>query len=222
MFSSEVIRWLVGFITFALPILVSIISFARLTSISASYYTGARDLFVGLLFILGAFLLVYKGHTPLEDWIANLGALAAVIAALCPTACDLCPCSLTSTIHLLAGIVLFGVTAYFCLGPFRQAAKDKDWIKAQRRVKFYAICGYAIIACLVILGVVELAMTAELKKAWVPIFWGEFVMLWIFSAAWIVAAKWIPWFTDKDEEEPLNLSKEFQLDALNLSQYWKK
>lgn len=117
---------------------------------------------------------------------------------------------------------MFGVTAYFCLGPFRQAAGDKDWPKAKRRVKFYTICGYAIIACLVILGIVELTMTVDLKKAWAPIFWGEFVILWIFSAAWMVAAKWIPWFTDPVKDEPLHLPNEFQLGVLNISQYWKK
>jgi hypothetical protein len=176
-FSSETIRWLLGFVTFTMPILVSIISFSRLTSISTAYYTGARDVFVGLMFVLGAFLLVYKGHTRTEDWMADLGGLAAVIAALCPTACDLCPKGPNFYIHALAGNVLFGVTAYFCLGPFRKAAQGKPWIKAQRRVKFYTFCGCAIIACLVILFANGLVMSAELKKIWTPTFWGEFVML---------------------------------------------
>jgi hypothetical protein len=208
-FSSEAIRWLVGFITFALPILVSIFSFTRLTSISASYYTSARDVFVGLLFVLGAFLLVYRGHTQTENWMANLGGLAAVITALCPTVCDYCLAGPTAYVHALAGNVLFGVTAYFCLGPFKQAAKGKQWIKAQRRVKFYTICGYSIIACSIILAIVGLTMTAEIKYTWTPIFWGEFAMLWIFGAAWIVASKWIPWFTDKKNDETLNLFREY-------------
>jgi hypothetical protein len=199
-FSSESIRLMVGLITFILPILVSIISFTRLTSISASYYTKAHDVFVGLLFILGAFLVVYKGHTLTENWIANLGGLAAIIAALFPMACDLCQPTLTSYIHAIAGNVLFGVTAYFCLGPFRQSAKGKTWIKAQRRVNIYTICGFGIIACLVVLLVLGMVMTTEQKKIWTPIYWGEFVMLWLFSAAWNVAAKWIPWFTDKEKE----------------------
>jgi len=199
-FSSESIRLMVGLLTFILPILVSIISFTRLTSISASYYTRARDVFVGLLFVLGAFLVVYKGHTLTENWIANLGGLAAILAALFPMTCDLCQPTLTSYIHAIAGNVLFGVTAYFCLGPFRQSAKGKTWIKAQRRVTIYTICGFGIIACLVVLMVLGMVMTTEQKKIWTPIYWGEFVMLWLFSAAWNVAAKWIPWFTDKEKE----------------------
>src|SRR4030042_3580559 len=217
MFSSEAIRWLVAFITFTLPILVTIISSTRLTSISTSYYTDARDVFVGLLFTLGAFLIVYKGYSQPEDWIANIGGLAAIIAALCPMACDLCSKTPTSYVHAISGNVLFLVTAYFCLGPFRQAAKNKKWIKAQRRVIFYTICGYTIIACLVILMIIGFAMTAELKKTLTPIFWGELGLLWIFMPAWVVAAKWIPWFTDNDKEKPLNLSREFQLNPLDRS-----
>jgi hypothetical protein len=217
-FSSEAIRWLVGFIAFSLPILVSIISFTRLTSVSVSYYTGARDVFVGLLFVLGAFLLVYKGHTKTEDWIANLGGLTAIITALFPTRCDFCQASPAAYIHALAGNVLFGVTAYFCLGPFRRAAKGKQWIKAKRRVRFYTICGYSIIACLVILAVIGFTMTNEIKETWTPIYWGEFAILWIFSAAWIVASQWIPWFSDQNKDEMLNLFREFQIRKLDRSQ----
>ena len=199
-FSNESIRWMVGLITFLLPVLVSIISFTRLTSLSASYYTRARDVFVGLLFILGAFLLVYQGHTKTENWIANLGGLAAVLAALFPMACDHCARGIPFYIHALAGNVLFGVTAYFCLGPFRKSAKGKNWVKAQRRVIVYSVCGYGIMACLVVLLVLGLVMTSDQKEIWTPVYWGEFAMLWLFSAAWNVAAKWIPWFTDKEKE----------------------
>lgn len=216
-FSNETIRWLVGFITFALPILVLLISFARLTSVSAAYYTRARDVFVGSMFVLGAFLIVYKGHTRREDWIANLGGVAAILAALFPTKCDLCTRDAAFYIHAIAGNVLFGVTAYFCLGPFRQAAKEKRWIKAQRRVKFYTICGWSIVACLGFLFAIGAVMSDELKQIWTPTLVGEFVMLWIFGAAWVVASKWFPWFTDKEKEEPLDLLQEFQVRALKKS-----
>jgi hypothetical protein len=220
-FSSEAIRLLIGCITFTLPVLAwGGAAFAPLTSISASYYTTARDVFVGLLFVLGAFLFVYKGRALIEDWIANLGALAAVMAAIFPTSCDLCPTNSFAAIHLLAGAGLFIVAAYFCLGPFRHAAQGKDWVEAKRRVRFYVFCGSAILACLALLGVVELAMTAELKKAWAPIFWGEAFMLWTFGGAWIVAAKVLPWFSS--EREQLKFPEELRLGALNLAQYWKR
>src|SRR5215467_12937467 len=90
-FSGEFIRLLVGLITLTFPWIIWIASsFSRLTSISGSYYTSARNLFVGLLFVLGAFLFVYKGRGRSQPWVAKLGALAPVVAALFPTNCDGC------------------------------------------------------------------------------------------------------------------------------------
>ena len=217
-FSSELIRLLVGAITFALPVVVWIASsFSPLSSISASYHTGARDIFVGLLFVLGAFLFAYKGHSGKEYWMANLGSLAAVVAAVCPTTCDGCQTNTRSILHLGAGAALFLVTAYFCLWPFRQAARTKPSKEAGRRARFYIVCGSAIIVCLVVLGI---AQATGLGKAWAFTFWAEFFMLWTFSSAWVVAAKWVPWFTNKDEQ--LSLSNELELGALTRLKLWKK
>lgn len=225
MFSSDTIRFLVGVIAFMLPVLAWIVSpFALLPSISASYYTAVRDIFVGLLFVLGAFLFTYKGHSSQESWMANLAALAAIVAAVFPTSCDTCPSNIVSTIHFFAGAIMFLVTAYFCLWPFKNAAKDKSTKdksskdesskEAGRRVKFYSFCGWAIIVCLGILAAAGLILNAEIKRISAITFIGEFIMLWLFSAAWMVAAKWLPWFSNK-EERP-HLAKELELDKLNL------
>jgi hypothetical protein len=55
-FDYRALRLLVGIIAFALPIAVPLIASTNLTSISASYYTNSRDIFVGMLFIVGSFL----------------------------------------------------------------------------------------------------------------------------------------------------------------------
>ena len=151
---------------------------------------------------------------------ANLAGLAAITAAVFPTSCDAnCgtfqPNPTAAAIHFYAGAVMFLVTAYFCLWPFRNAAMAKSTTEAGRRVKFYSFCGVAIIACLVILTAVRFILNDEIKKTLALTFWGEFVMLWLFGAAWLVAAKWLPWFTNKREER-LHLAKELEVDKLNL------
>lgn len=50
-FDYRALRLVMGLIAFALPIVASAVSSTQLTSISASYYTEARDVFVGLLFL---------------------------------------------------------------------------------------------------------------------------------------------------------------------------
>jgi len=62
-FSPYTLRLIVGFIAFALPPFVIMITAEITSSISASYYTNARDVFVGLLFVIGAFLLAYNGRS---------------------------------------------------------------------------------------------------------------------------------------------------------------
>ncbi len=63
-FDHHTIRGLIGLITMLLPLVVSIPTGKIINSISWSYYTNARDFFVGSLFVIGAFLISYKGHKP--------------------------------------------------------------------------------------------------------------------------------------------------------------
>jgi hypothetical protein len=64
-FDYHTIRLLIGLIALFFPWVVSIRAAKITPSISWSYYTDARDLFVGLLFVIGAFLISYKGHKPI-------------------------------------------------------------------------------------------------------------------------------------------------------------
>ncbi|MBI5714957.1 MAG: hypothetical protein HZC38_16275 [Chloroflexi bacterium] len=190
-------------------------SFTPLTSISVSYHTNARNIFVGSLFMIGALLVAYQGHGRLENWLANLGAVAAIVAALCPTSCELCcdycakaesVAKLTATIHLLAGATLFLVIAYFCLGPFIQRAKEKPNDKAKRRIKVYTVCGWVIIACILIAGIAQVPAAHDIKIAWLLVFWAELFALWAFGIAWIVASRFLTWTADEDEKLHLSLN----------------
>jgi hypothetical protein len=61
-FDYRTIRLIIGLIAFAFPWIVSFLAHEIPSSISWSYYTDGRDLFVGFLFVIGAFLICYKGH----------------------------------------------------------------------------------------------------------------------------------------------------------------
>lgn len=66
-FDQHAIRLMIGFIALLFPWVVTFIASRITDSISWSYHTGARDYFVGLLFVIGAFLMSYQGHKPLLD-----------------------------------------------------------------------------------------------------------------------------------------------------------
>jgi hypothetical protein len=66
-FDYHTIRLLIGFISLSFPWIVMWRAGKITSSLSWSYYTEARDIFVGLLFVIGAFLISYKGHKPTLD-----------------------------------------------------------------------------------------------------------------------------------------------------------
>jgi hypothetical protein len=58
-------------------------------SMSAYYHAGGgavRDGFVGALFAIGVFLMLYKGFTAFENWALNLAGGFLLIVALVPMA----------------------------------------------------------------------------------------------------------------------------------------
>ena len=61
-FSPKALRLIVGGIAFALPWVVIFATLSVTSSISASYHTNVRDIFVGALFVIGALFLAYNGH----------------------------------------------------------------------------------------------------------------------------------------------------------------
>jgi hypothetical protein len=207
-FDYRALRLLMGIIAFALPFIVNWVSSIPLTSISASYHTEARDIFVGLLFVVGAFLWAYKGHTPREAWISKAASIAAIVVALFPTSCDQCTPDMKAGIHYLAAGILFGILAYFCLGPFRENTKGKEGKKG-RRAKIYFTCGCIIVACILTIGITKITLPDETIKKMLITYWAETIALIAFGIAWIVAGKVFKPLVD--EEDALNLFSDFPI-----------
>src|SRR5688572_14517177 len=84
-------RIYIGLIAAMFPTLITLTVLSRdglavwneLDSISAYYYTGANPLFVGMLFVLGLFLLAYEGYrnkyAKYDRWCARIAAAAALL-----------------------------------------------------------------------------------------------------------------------------------------------
>jgi hypothetical protein len=207
-FDYRLLRLVIGVIAFALPIIVLIAAGdVRLTSISASYYTDARNYFVGLLFVVAAFLLAYNGHLFSEALASKFASAAAVGVALFPTLCGNeaslnkyieCATQNTATMHYVSAATMFGVLAYFCLGPFRDKTKTHGPMFARRR-KIYWLCGWSIILSFVIGIVASWLFKDNLSEENAILLYAETAALWAFGIAWIVSGKTFAFIADEDE-----------------------
>ena len=86
--SYTLLRQVVGWIGTLLPIVLlaglAISSTqSRPDSMSGYYYTDMRNVFVGALCALGAFLGAYDGYDDLDRWITNIAGFCAVGVAFC-------------------------------------------------------------------------------------------------------------------------------------------
>jgi hypothetical protein len=86
------LRLWIGLIGFLLPILLSLGEYFLNTnptpfqsSISHYYFSKMHMLFTGLLMILGAFLVTYKGKYKYENWLSTLAGICAAFVAIFPT-----------------------------------------------------------------------------------------------------------------------------------------
>ncbi|MBX3298858.1 MAG: hypothetical protein KF736_05270 [Acidobacteria bacterium] len=226
-FDYRLLRLLIGLVAFFLPILVEVRSPTFLESISSSYWTDARDIFVGMLFMITALMLGYNGTrndlrsgdepsksekngikailktTFSEKWMSKIAAIGAVGVALFPTDEYACTTSVTSSIHYASAALVFGVIAYFCLFPFRSNAVRKDTPKARRRAIIYVICGAVILLSMIGAFAAPRVLGCLPSAAWGTTFLFEWIALWSFGIAWVVAGKVLPGLADVEERPTL-------------------
>ncbi len=155
------------------------------TSISAYYYSGMRDVFVGSLVVIGTFLLTYTGYQKSrQEWVSDralslLAGASVLVVALLPT--DIGAPTLSGQIHLVAaGVFLaaIGAISYFkfarCTNP-------------RRKILFKAL-GALTLACLGLLTAGALFLDPASIPAWVKnwVFWLETTAIWAFGIAWLI------------------------------------
>ncbi len=205
-FDYRGLRLLIGIIALSLPFVVSIVASKPLTSISASYYTEARDEFVGMLFIVGAFLWAYNGFSTKQARASKAASVAAIFVALFPTVCQISEpgCNvagpgITSTIHFTAAAVLFLILAGFCFMPFRFDTKGQGGKKGVRS-RIYFVCGSVMLASIAVIVVAKLFVDNQIVEELRIVYWSEATALCAYGVAWIVAGKYFNFLTDPEEK----------------------
>lgn len=176
-------------------------------SMSGSYYTSTRNLFVGALCALGGFLIGYR-HTERQDRCSTFAGLCALLVAFCPTA----PAfprkepHWVNYLHHGAAVALIFILGLFCLVAFADYAKPGEerpgsrgrrfraWltnalviIKRGGWTRLYLLSGFLVFAAGLLALYIGIWPTSW-STGWPSLYLLEAVAVVAFGIAWITAA----------------------------------
>lgn len=155
------------------------------SSMSAYYYTGMRDVFVGALFAIGVVLYLYRGFSPAENVVLSVAGVLAVCVALFPTQGG-AQRVLANDVHAIAATLFFGCLAY--VSVFRAGdtlSLIRDTRRAQALTRAYRGLGVAMLASPLVALVAERLLRPPGGEPSV-VFFVEAVGVWAFSVYWLV------------------------------------
>ncbi len=192
------LRRLIGIIGLLHPIILLlgglfIFSTPLQSSMSAYYYTDMRDVFVGLGFVTGFFLLSYKGYDSHDRKVAVVAGIMALVVALFPSAPESNPTQLEIYIgylHVSCAFIFLLALSYFCIRLFPKSGDQPVTDKKRLRNKIYRICGWSIILSLVFTGLYFAPTPLQvILEPFHPIYLAEVVAFWAFGVAWLVKGR---------------------------------
>lgn len=184
-------------LAFAFPLLLIALAGGNLIdSISAYYHQPPggdggliwrqpRDVFVGILCAIGAFLWLYKGYRTRENVALNLAGLAAIGIALFPTDLGDEITTATGLVHGICAVTYFLAIAFVCLF---EAKATLPLLHDEAKQRLYAMA-YRLLGVLMVglpLLVVALHWVPRAAEEGGAVFWLEFVAIYVFAAYWIV------------------------------------
>ena len=196
----QILKLIVGVIALTLGSLTAFLSSVPLASISASYYEGgwARDIFIGFLYAISAFLLAYNGLGGVAEMVmSKIAAVAALGVAMFPCRCG-DHAEIVPYVHGISAAIMFVTLALFCWIFYRRA-RAKGHTEADRRAYIYAICGVVIVGAVGVLALDRLTNGSISSTVERLTYHGEHAGLLAFGVSWLVSSKTLPFLTAPDE-----------------------
>jgi hypothetical protein len=190
--SYKGLRKAVGIIGIALPIglLVGkplVDGGGMLGSISAYYYTGMQNYFVGTLCALAVFFFSYR-YAPRDNFLSTLASLFAFGVVFFPTTPRGVDTTWTGRLHIACALLFFLTLAYFAYFIFTlpPLPKEKQEPRKRLRNKIYRICGVTIVVSLLLSPILDRLLSDAVRDRIHPLFWLESIAVWAFSFSWLV------------------------------------
>jgi uncharacterized membrane protein len=151
---------------------------------------------VGVLFVLGFFLMAYKGFDRVDSITANLGCVFALGVALCPTTSSN---QVVHILHFVFAMLLFSTFIFFSIYLFRKSDPQKKCSpQKNKRNVIYLVCGIIMIVAIASI-VVSIFWLEEASQQYHLVFWFESLALISFGFSWITKAEFL--FLKDEESE---------------------
>jgi hypothetical protein len=160
-------------------------------SISDYYYTAMGSVYVGSLFVVGAFLICSRGYERTDEIAGYLAGLFTIGVALFPSEDP----HLTHYSRLQINIgfahtafaaLMFLAIAYFCLFLFRRSSPHRKPTRSkQHRNVIYTVCGVVIVVCICLIVIFTLNGVARSHRPFNPLLVSESIALEAFGVAWL-------------------------------------
>jgi len=167
-----------------------------LDSLSMHYYTNFRDVFVGVLIAVSAFLITYKGYDLLDN-------IVTIAIGVCGVGIAFFPCenlaitekvsllmldnATTNVIHCTTAAIFFALLAVNSIFLF---TKSKVPIRKHSRKYYrngvYIVCGVVILVALSAMALVSVFATEQFRDDTHLILILETIMLVAFGVSWLV------------------------------------
>lgn len=189
-------RW-IGIVGVTLPIVliagVALTSGQLLSSISASYHSDLRNVFVGGMCAVGVFMIFYRGVDPWENAFSNLAGAAGILLALFPTRPAKDPTQAAKVIggfHIGFSVVFFVTLAVICFFLFPRLEPESNVGQSRKPLRniIYRGCGITIAVCLVAILVFGWFLESETRFLH-PVLWLEALAIFAFGTAWLIKGK---------------------------------
>ena len=202
--SYYAMRRMVGFIALALPfalaagaILAALLLSGHLPhpllqrSISDYYYTPMRDLYVGSLCAIAAFLACSRGYDVHDEITGYLAGAVTLGVACCPpfnprssyyTSQDFA----FGLIHTAFAALMYLMLAYICIFLFRKSSPEKPFTRRKRdRNRIYTASGLIMVACMIAMVGLTIRSIIERRHPSPWLFWCEALANCAFGIAWL-------------------------------------
>jgi hypothetical protein len=146
-----------------------------------------RVWFIGLIFAIGSFLILYKGYSDLENWALNLAAICLIGVALVPMpwecGSDDGHCSSWSYLHGWFAIAFFVFILLVAIFDSVATLREVRGEARQRRYRFvYALTsvGLFLLPALAVIGHQRYGRAETLT------YWLELAAIWAFAVYWSI------------------------------------